>query len=259
MAKSDLEKLQGTWQMIAFEMDGQKIPPGSASIVIKGNKFTSLSMGAQYEGTMVADSTSTPKTFDVKFHKGPHKGETSLGIYELDGDTWRICIGLAGVKRPTKFAAEPGSGHALETLTRAMAGAAAEQEEPAGEPAAELEGEWFMLSCFQDGKPMDAKIRASARRVFHGNQTTMLVFDQVYMKSRYAVNRAATPRTIDYVDTSQSGIYEVDGDRLRTSLAAARQPRPGDFTATPGEGRTVSEWSRQKKPRSLRGRPLPPG
>jgi uncharacterized protein (TIGR03067 family) len=140
-----------------------------------------------------------------------------------------------------------------------MAGAAAEQEEPAGEPAAELEGEWFMLSCFQDGKPMDAKIRASARRVFHGNQTTMLVFDQVYMKSRYAVNRAATPRTIDYVDTSQSGIYEVDGDRLRTSLAAARQPRPGDFTATPGEGRTVSEWSRQKKPRSLRGRPLPPG
>jgi uncharacterized protein (TIGR03067 family) len=255
VAKSDLEKLQGAWQMIAFEMDGRKIPPGSARIVIEGNNFTSLSMGAQYEGTMVVDATATPKTFDVKFHKGPHQGETSLGIYELDGDTWRICIGLAGVKRPTRFAAEPGTGHALETLTRAAAGAAPpaakDQAEPAGEPVAELGGEWFMLSCFQDGKPMDAKICASARRVFHGHQTTMFVFDRVYMKSRFTVNRVATPSTIDYLDTSQLGIYEVDGARLRTSLAAAaRQPRPGDFTATPGDGRTVSEWSRILTPDS---------
>ena len=116
--------------MIAFEMDGRSIPPGSASIVIEGNKFTSLSMGAQYEGTMVVDSTSTPKTFDVKFNKGPHKGETSLGIYELRGKTWKICIGLTGVKRPTKFAAEPGTGHALETLTRALAVAGAASERP---------------------------------------------------------------------------------------------------------------------------------
>ena len=248
VAKSDLEKLQGTWQMVAFEMDGQSIPPGSASIVIEGNKFISLSMGAQYEGTMVVDPTAAPKTFDVKFHKGPEKGKTSLGIYELHGKTWKICIGLAGVKRPTRFAAQPGTGHALETLTRAAAGAAAEQVEPSGEPAAELEGEWFMLSCFQEGKPMDAKICASARRVFHGNQTTMFVFDQVYTKSRFAVNCVATPCTIDYLDTSQLGIYQVDGERLRTSLAAARQPRPADFTATPGDCRTVSEWSRRKKP-----------
>ena len=250
MAKSDLEKLQGTWQVIAFAMDGQSIPPGSARIVIEGNNFTSLSMGAQYEGTMVVDSTSTPKTFDVKFHKGPHTGETSLGIYELDGDTWRICIGLAGVKRPTRFAAEPGTGHALETLTRGVAGAAPPPAEAAGEPVAELEGEWFMLACFQDGKPMDGKICAGARRVFHGDQTTMFVFDQVYMRSRFVVNLAAAPSAIDYLDTSQLGIYAVDGERLRTSFAAARQPRPGDFTATVGDGRTVSEWSRRKKPRS---------
>ncbi|MGA3019834.1 MAG: TIGR03067 domain-containing protein [Bryobacteraceae bacterium] len=245
MGKSDLEKLQGKWQMIAFEMDGRSIPPGSAGIVIEGNNFTSLSMGAHYEGTMVVDATATPKTFDVKFHKGPHKGETSLGIYELDGDSWRICIGLAGVKRPTRFAAEPGTGHALETLARAVAGAAPERVQPAGEPVAELEGEWSMLSCFQDGKPMDAKICAGGRRVFRGNQTTMLVFDQVYMKSRFTVNRAATPSTIDYLDTNQLGIYEVDGERLRTCLAAAREARPVDFTATPGDRRTVSEWTRR--------------
>src|ERR1035438_4874 len=135
-------------------------------------------MGAQYEGTMVVDPTAAPKTFDVKFHKGPEKGKTSLGIYELHGKTWKICIGLTGVKRPTRFAAEPGTGHALETLMRAVAGAA--PLPPATEPpvatgvsVAELEGEWFMLSCLQDGKPMEAKICASARRVFDGDQTTM--------------------------------------------------------------------------------------
>jgi uncharacterized protein (TIGR03067 family) len=238
--------------VIAFEMDGQSIPPGSASIVINGNNFTGLSMGAEYEGAMMIDAAASPKTFDVKFHKGPHKGETSLGIYELNGDTWRICIGLTGVKRPTKFAAEPGTGHALETLARAVAVAAAEQEEPAGEAAAELEGEWFMLSCLQDGKAMDAKICASSRRVFHGNQTTMFVFNQVYMKSRFMVNRAGGPSTIDYLDTGQLGIYEVNGEELRTSLAAARQPRPENFTATPGDGRTVSEWSRRKRRAAIR-------
>ena len=199
---------------------------------------------------MAIDAAASPKTFDVKFHKGPHKGETSLGIYELDGDTWKICIGLAGVKRPTKFAAEPGTGHALETLTRAAAVAATEQVEPSGEPVAELEGEWFMLSCVQDGKPMDAKICYGSKRVFRGNQTTLFVFDQVYMKSRFTVNRASTPSTIDYLDTAQLGIYEVDGESLRTSFAAACQPCPADFTANTGDHRTVSAWSRRKKPRS---------
>jgi len=245
--KSDLEKLQGAWQLIEFEMDGRKIPPGSASVVIEGDQFTSLSMGAEYAGAMVVDAAGKPKTFDVKFHKGPHKGQTSLGIYELKGKTWKICIGLAGVKRPTRFAAEPGTGHALETLIRAAATPQKTPAEPGkstGKPVPELEGEWFMLSCLQDGKPMDAKIRAAARRVFQGDQTTMFVFDQVYMKSRFTVARAGT---IDYLDTHQLGIYEVTGKILKTCLAAARKPRPKDFTATPGDGRTVSEWSRKKK------------
>jgi hypothetical protein len=89
---------------------------------------------------------------------------------------------------------------------------------------------------------MDAKTCAGASRVFQGNQTTMFVFDQVYMKSRFTVNRGG----IDYLDTNQLGIYEVSGERLRTSFAAARQPRPADFTATAGDHRTVSEWTRRR-------------
>ena len=85
-----------------------------------------------------------------------------------------------------------------------------------------LQGTWQMIAFEMDGQSIPP---ASARRVFRGNQTTMFVFDRVYMKSRFTVNRASTPSTLDYLDTSQSGIYQVSGEKLRTSLAAAREPR----------------------------------
>jgi uncharacterized protein (TIGR03067 family) len=59
-----------------------------------------------------------PKTIDVTFTEGPEKGKSSYGIYELEGDTYRVCIGLTGKPRPTDFASTPGSGHVLEVLKR---------------------------------------------------------------------------------------------------------------------------------------------
>ncbi len=60
----------------------------------------------------------TPKTFKLHFTTGPEAGNTSAGIYELDGDTWKICLALRGDNRPESFATAPGSGHACETLKR---------------------------------------------------------------------------------------------------------------------------------------------
>src|SRR5205807_1617746 len=102
-----------------------------------GTKFTTAAMGSTYDGTLSLDVTKKPKRFDLKFTKGPEKGNTSLGIYELDGDTWKICLGLTGKSRPTKFATKPGSGHALETLKRGEV--AAEKVEPeSAAPVGEL-------------------------------------------------------------------------------------------------------------------------
>jgi uncharacterized protein (TIGR03067 family) len=244
--KGDLKKLQGTWYIVSLEMEGQKYPTGGSKIVIRGDRFVSLNMGAEYEGSVSVDETQTPKTFDLLFEKGPEKGNKSLGIYELDGASWRICLGLTGKRRPTKFAAEKGTGHALELLQRDD-----DREKPApidehAPPVAELEGEWFMLSCMQDGKPIDARFLKSARRVFHGNGTTLFAGSQVFMKSRFTVDASQTPHTIDYHDLRQHGIYRVEGGTLHTALAASSAPRPADFTATPGDGRTVSQWGRKR-------------
>ena len=173
--KPDMKALQGTWDIVSLEMDGEKYPAVGSQIAVKGGRFTSLNMGAEYSGTMAVDESASPKTFDLIFDSGPEKGNRSLGIYELDGDTWKICLGLTGKTRPTKFVSAPGSGHALEILRRGRGGA--KKKLPAAdehaEPVAELEGGWFMVSCRQDGQPMDSRFVKAAKREFRGNTTTL--------------------------------------------------------------------------------------
>lgn len=120
-ARQELEKLQGTWRFVSLEIDGQALPEGAlkdAKIVIKGDAFDSSSFGIVYTGTVKVDPTQNPKTIDLAFNAGPEKGNTTLGIYELDGDTLRLCLALNKKERPKEFSSKPGSGLALEKLKR---------------------------------------------------------------------------------------------------------------------------------------------
>ncbi len=121
--KEDLAKLQGTWSFETLEVEGEKVPDAlrvGAKLDIKEDRFvtTPSPSGSAYKGILRLDTTKNPKTIDMEFTEGPEKGKTSLGIYELDGDMWKICLGRAGRNRPKEFVSKPGSGHALETLKR---------------------------------------------------------------------------------------------------------------------------------------------
>jgi len=48
----------------------------------------------------------------------PNKGKKAFAIYELDGDTFKICTG-EGNKRPAAFATKEGSGFSLMVWKRA--------------------------------------------------------------------------------------------------------------------------------------------
>src|SRR3989442_16035736 len=77
---TDLDRLQGAWNITSLEVDGQSMPaPTGACIVIEGSRFQSLGMGAVYEGKVEVDGTKKPKTFDLLFTAGPEKGNRSLG------------------------------------------------------------------------------------------------------------------------------------------------------------------------------------
>jgi uncharacterized protein (TIGR03067 family) len=125
--RKEYGRFEGTWRFTAIEVEGMKTPPEyfkGARMICHGDQFTVKEPTATYRGTFHVDVSKKPKQIDVAFAEGPDKGKTLLGIYELEGDTYRVCIGLTGRSRPTEFASKPGSGHVLEVLKREKAGPA---------------------------------------------------------------------------------------------------------------------------------------
>jgi len=84
--KGDLKLLQGGWNIVTLEVEGDEYPPLGGRIEIKGDRFVSLNMGAEFEGAITVDSSASPKALDILYDKGPHAGRKSLAIYELKKD-----------------------------------------------------------------------------------------------------------------------------------------------------------------------------
>jgi uncharacterized protein (TIGR03067 family) len=117
----DLSSLQGTWRVIALEVEGTRVPPDSfrdAHVVVEGDRFESLGMGAPYGGTLFLADDGEPRELEIRFNHGPHAGLSSFGIHDLSQDVWLNCLGLVGRPRPRSFATVHGSGHALQVLQR---------------------------------------------------------------------------------------------------------------------------------------------
>jgi uncharacterized protein (TIGR03067 family) len=249
---TDLDRLQGTWNVTTLEMGGSEMPvPGDACIVVAGSRFQSLGMGAVYEGTVELSPRKKPKHIDLFFTAGPENGNRSLGIYELDGDDWKLCLTVTGSTRPTKFATAPGSGHALETLRRGSAPQTEPAAELKGDPAPELEGEWQMLECVADGRTVPDSMVKTGRRVARNQESSTYFGDHRVMQARYAVNKSSVPKTVDYVLSNgklQYGIWRFEGENLQICFAVPGKPRPQDFNASKGSGNTYTAWKRLGAP-----------
>jgi uncharacterized protein (TIGR03067 family) len=248
----DLDNLQGTWSMISLELDGQPMSGGGAQIEVRGDRFTTIAMGAIYEGTVVLHEDTSPRSFDLRFDDGPEKGSTSLGIYRLDGDIWTICFTTRGGERPTKFASPSGAGVALETLQRQTPRHAQAAPVPMGEAGLvigefsyDMVGQWKPLSVVRDGQPVDNALLKIGRRIATVDRVTVKFGAQVVVQAVFTVDRSPRPMTIDYfLDDGQKqlGIWQLEGDRLTTCMGAPGQPRPNGFTSVPGDGRTLAVW-----------------
>jgi uncharacterized protein (TIGR03067 family) len=75
-----------------------------------------------FKGTYKADAKKKPRQIDLLFEEGPGdvKDKTSKAIFEIKGDTLRICTGKPGEDdRPTEFSAPEGTNRLLLTFKRA--------------------------------------------------------------------------------------------------------------------------------------------
>jgi uncharacterized protein (TIGR03067 family) len=117
--------MAGTWRPIATENNGNKASEETLK-EIRWARGADGKWAMQRDGKTVLewtvtriDPTKKPKTIDLEVTFGSHEGQVYRGIYELDGDTLRVCLGQPErAERPTGFSARKGSNSALSAFKR---------------------------------------------------------------------------------------------------------------------------------------------
>jgi uncharacterized protein (TIGR03067 family) len=108
-AKVD-EKLNGSYVGGGGETNGKpfnKEDLKDFKLVIKGGQYTlNAGTGESVQGIQTVDTTKSPNTIDATDGSGRNKGKTILGIYEINGDEFKVSFSMPGKPRPTKFSTE---------------------------------------------------------------------------------------------------------------------------------------------------------
>jgi uncharacterized protein (TIGR03067 family) len=147
--KTDWELIQGTWRGVAAEVDGQSLPQEFIDLAKPTLTFTPDKVVGKPQGTipkpfleMAISKGMFPKeTAEIVengaegvYHLDPGKApkeidftilgavkRTGLGIYQLDGDTLKLCLSIDPAKvseRPKEFMSKAGEMRVVLTLRR---------------------------------------------------------------------------------------------------------------------------------------------
>ena len=96
-AAAEVNKLQGTWLVHSQTFEGKQHDDMKPSeFVFAGGTLTiKAEGGADEKMTFTVDPSGKLKAMDVKPEREPGPGVVvGAAIYELDGDTLKVCIGL---------------------------------------------------------------------------------------------------------------------------------------------------------------------
>ena len=119
----DNKSLRGDWIPVKAELGGQAMSEEVLKTITMnlgdGTYHVDVA-GKPDKGTYEVDSSSVPSGMAIKGTEGPNKGRLIPAIYEVKGQTLRICYDLAreGAKRPKNFKSEPGTQLYLVTYER---------------------------------------------------------------------------------------------------------------------------------------------
>ena len=120
-AKSDQEKMQGKWDVVAAQMFGKDVEGEEGDkirkqqVVIEGNKLT-----MRHGGKFTLNPDKKPKELDLDLQEGPANEQgTWRGIYDLRGDELTLVMAMPNVERPRELKTEADVLHILLKLKRA--------------------------------------------------------------------------------------------------------------------------------------------
>lgn len=132
----DLEMLSGTWNIDSMEWGGKGMPKdlmsgykfafdgnklmweGAIGMMSRAGKISAID-DALHPGEFKIDAGQDPKQIDITIQIKKSE-KTLLGIYEIKGDTLKICYYTNNNgRRPTVLASKEGGNMGLIVLTRA--------------------------------------------------------------------------------------------------------------------------------------------
>jgi len=112
----------GVWQLSSGEADGKVLSEtqlkGGELVVTDGRYTVTLADMGTVTGRQTLGATKEFQTIDITDDSGPHQGKTCLGIYELNGNEFRVVFASPGGTRPSTFETKPESGQWMHVWKR---------------------------------------------------------------------------------------------------------------------------------------------
>src|SRR5262249_17395118 len=117
-AQKDIDRLRGTWKVLAVTADGKEAGAemfAKVRYVFDGDSLEYREENGGKPGRYKLDTTAPPLGIDVI---GPNGAVTARGIYRFDGDVLIWCFVKGAEKRPTEFASPAESATVLIRLKK---------------------------------------------------------------------------------------------------------------------------------------------
>src|SRR5262245_8024318 len=186
--KKDMDQLRGEWSMVSGTADGQPMPEEmrkQMKRVCKRDEITVTAGGQTFiKAKVTIDPSKKPKTIDYEMTDGFTKGKKQLGIYGLEGDTFKSCFGAPGGERPTDFASRSGDNRTLSVWQReAKPASSADTTNAPSRRANRANSNDVFYTLGPDSKPRDGvpkgtytEAKVIPSEVFPGTQHTYWVY-----------------------------------------------------------------------------------
>jgi uncharacterized protein (TIGR03067 family) len=115
-----------------------------------------------------------------------------------------------------------------------------------------MQGDWAVVSVVRDGVKEEDDNAQSLFRTVKENQYTVFLFDKAVGSGTFKIDATKKPKTIDSFPANLAGkailgIYQIDGDTMKTCYAPPGKDRPTEFSSKKGSEHTLMVWEREKK------------
>jgi uncharacterized protein (TIGR03067 family) len=115
----DAKLWQGTWKMVHCIWNGEP-QPGNVQWIVNGDSYVIRLNQQTHTDPYPFKLDAGQKHIDVDHHDTPKGtwGGKLKGIYEISGDTLKVCYDLTGARYPSSFDAAAGSRQVLYEFQR---------------------------------------------------------------------------------------------------------------------------------------------